>query len=79
MAIRIDTDILAVLFAQHFLYFLPLPHGQGALRPTADIDHESLRIRGHSTFFGKGDIPNFLKRNNSESPSSFHIALYVNI
>ncbi len=54
MAIRIDTDILAVLFAQHFLYFLPLPQGQGALRPTADIDHESLEYGDILHFLGKG-------------------------
>jgi len=41
IASRIDTDILSALFAQQRLYFLPLPQGQGAFRPTADIDHES--------------------------------------
>jgi len=41
IASRIDTDILSALFAQQRLYFLPLPQGHGAFRPTADIDHES--------------------------------------
>ena len=40
----IDTDILSALFAQQRLYFLPLPQGQGALRPTDDIDYESPEL-----------------------------------
>ena len=32
---------LVALFAQQRLYFWPLPQGQGALRPTADIGHLS--------------------------------------
>jgi hypothetical protein len=41
IASRIDRDILSPLFAQQRLYFWPLPQGQGALRPTADIGHLS--------------------------------------
>jgi hypothetical protein len=41
MASRIDTDILALLLVQQCLYFLPLPQGQGALRPMADIGDDS--------------------------------------
>ena len=37
IASRIETDILPTLFAQQRLYFLPLPQGQGALRPIVDI------------------------------------------
>jgi len=44
IASRIDIDILSPLFAQQRLYFLPLPQGQGALRPTADIGHESPEL-----------------------------------
>ena len=32
------------LARQHFLYFLPLPHGQGSLRP-AFMDHSRARVQ----------------------------------
>ncbi|MEE8226388.1 MAG: hypothetical protein V3R30_06185, partial [Kiloniellales bacterium] len=47
MARRIDTAILAALFAQQRLYFLPLPQGQGALRPMADMGHEAPESGGY--------------------------------
>ncbi len=47
MAKRIDTGILEALFAQQRLYFLPLPQGQGALRPTAAIGHEVPESGGY--------------------------------
>jgi hypothetical protein len=47
MAKRIDTAILPALFAQQRLYFLPLPQGQGALRPMADIRHLARESGGY--------------------------------
>ena len=37
IAMRMETDIFTRLFAQHRLYFCPLPQGQGMFRPIAAI------------------------------------------
>jgi len=45
--VRPDVFV-APLAAQHFLNFVPLPHGQGSFRPTA-IFHSSNRAQGSAT------------------------------
>src|SRR5258708_27586426 len=42
---RIGAAAIGIVAPQHFLYFLPLPQGQGSLRPTGMESEARIRIR----------------------------------
>ena len=66
-----------VYFPQHFLYFFPLPHGQGSLRPTFCFfggsggagSKEAGRVAGETALRGRQLCEDFAPRNGDTSDS----------
>src|SRR5258708_20125846 len=61
---RMGAAAIGIVAPQHFLYFLPLPQGQGSLRPTGIKSEARTRIR--PVYFAAKEEPRSSNRNTAQ-------------